>query len=156
LTALFDTNVLVYRYDPRSPDKQRIAEDLLRWAVEGQQAYVAHQALVEMFAATTRPRRDGSPPLLTREEAAREIEELLAQVTVLYPREGIVRLALRGAAVYGFSWFDAHLWAYAEHHEIPELWSEDFEHGRIYGRVRAVNPFRPADTLHEPAARYGP
>ena len=38
-------------------------------------------------------------------------------------------------------WFDAHLWAYAEHHGLPELLSEDFQHDRLYGSVRAVNPF---------------
>ena len=58
----------------------------------------------------------------------------------------IVRLALRGAAAYGLSWFDAHIWAYAEHFGLPELWSEDFQHDRLYGRVRVVNP------LLEPSA----
>ena len=30
MTALVDTNVLVYRFDPRVPAKQRIARELLR------------------------------------------------------------------------------------------------------------------------------
>jgi predicted nucleic acid-binding protein len=41
------------------------------------------------------------------------------------------------------SWFDAHLWAYAERFGLDTLWSEDFENGRLYGRVRASNPFVP-------------
>jgi predicted nucleic acid-binding protein len=49
---------------------------------------------------------------------------------------------LRGAAAYQLSWFDAHLWAYAEHYGLAELFSEDFEHDRLYGTVRMVNPFR--------------
>jgi len=36
---------------------------------------------------------------------------------------------------------DAHLWAFAEHHALDELISEDFEHGRVYGTVRVRNPF---------------
>jgi len=48
---------------------------------------------------------------------------------------------LRGAAAYQLSWFDAHLWAYAEHYGLAELISEDFEHDRLYGSVRARNPF---------------
>jgi predicted nucleic acid-binding protein len=51
------------------------------------------------------------------------------------------RTALRGAAAYRLSWFDAHIWAYAEHYGLDELISEDFEHGRIYGSVRIRNPF---------------
>jgi predicted nucleic acid-binding protein len=50
-------------------------------------------------------------------------------------------MALLGMAAYKISWYDAHLWAYAEHYDIPELLSEDFVHGRIYGTVRIRNPF---------------
>jgi predicted nucleic acid-binding protein len=75
-------------------------------------------------------------------DARREAEEMLAQFEVLYPSETLVRTALRGAAAYQLGWFDAHLWAYAEHFGLEELWSEDFQHDRLYGTVRAVNPFR--------------
>ena len=64
----------------------------------------------------------------------------LIQFPVLYPNAEVVRLALRGAAAYGLSWFDAHLWAYAEHFGLAEQWSEDFQHDRLYGTVRVVNP----------------
>jgi len=57
------------------------------------------------------------------------------------PNEAIVRTAWRGAAAYQLNWFDAHLWAYAEHYGLSELISEDFEDGRLYGAVRATNPF---------------
>jgi hypothetical protein len=46
-----------------------------------------------------------------------------------------------GHAAYGLSWFDAHLWAYAECNGIRELISEDFRHGRPYGAVQVRNPF---------------
>jgi predicted nucleic acid-binding protein len=59
-----------------------------------------------------------------------------------FPDEALFRLALRGAATYELEWFDAHLWAYAEYYGLDELLSEDFQHDRLYGRVRAVNPFR--------------
>ena len=52
-----------------------------------------------------------------------------------------MRTALRGAAAYQLSWFDAHLWAYAEHYGLAELYSEDFTHRRLYGTVRAIDPF---------------
>jgi predicted nucleic acid-binding protein len=60
---------------------------------------------------------------------------------VLYPNENLVRTALRGAAAYELAWFDAHLWAYAEHYGLRELYSEDFPHDRLYGTVRVVSPF---------------
>ena len=58
-----------------------------------------------------------------------------------YLDEDVVRTAIRGAATYGLSWFDAHLWAYAERYGLETIWSEDFEHQRRYGRVRVINPF---------------
>jgi predicted nucleic acid-binding protein len=53
----------------------------------------------------------------------------------------VVRTALRGMATYQLSWYDAHLWAYAEHYGVSEILSEDFEDGRLYGTVRVKNPF---------------
>jgi predicted nucleic acid-binding protein len=140
VAALVDTNVLVYRFDPRDRRKQGVATDVLRAGIADASLRLPHQAVVEFVAAVTRPLGD-EPPLLPAAEARREAEELLAQFDVLYPDEPLVRLALRGAAAYGLSWFDAHLWAYAEHHGLPELLSEDFQHGRLHGTVRIVNPF---------------
>ena len=137
--TLIDTNILVYRYDSRFPDKRSIASDVLREGIAEGTARIPHQAIVEFVAATTR----GSPEdrLLDAADARREAEELMMQFPILYPDEAVLRMALRGAAAYRLSWFDAHLWAYAEVHGIEELLSEDFQHGRMYGTVTVRNPF---------------
>jgi len=140
VAALVDTNILVYRVDPRFPDKQRVATALLRAGIQSGELRLPHQAVLEFVAAVTRPLGAG-PPLLDLAEATEEAEELLIQFDVLYPNEDIVRLALLGAAAYQLSWFDAHLWAYAEHYGLAELLSEDFQPDRTYGTVRVVNPF---------------
>jgi predicted nucleic acid-binding protein len=140
VAALVDTNILVYRYDPRFPAKQEIATELLRRGLAEGSLRIPHQALLEFVAAVSRPLRGGRA-LLPLEEARREAEEMLAVFDVLYPNDAIVRLALRGSAAYGLSWFDAHLWAYAEHYGIAEIVSEDFQANRLYGTVKIVNPF---------------
>jgi predicted nucleic acid-binding protein len=140
VAALVDTNVLVYRFDPRFPDRQRIATEILRRGIAEDSVRVPHQAIVEFVAVVTRP-IDGAEALLSTHDAVREAEEMLGQFVVLYPDEAVLRTALRGAVAYQLSWFDAHLWAYAEHYGLRELWSEDFQHDRLYGSVRAVNPF---------------
>ena len=142
MANLVDTNVLVYCFDPRDPTKQRIATRVLNrrhWDIE---LVLPHQSLIEFVAAVTRPRPDlDGEPLMPAAEAHRVIEDLMLQFRVLYPDEDVLRTALRGTAMYQLSWFDAHLWAYAEVNGLPELLSEDFEHGRHYGSVRAVDPF---------------
>ena len=96
--TLIDTNVLVYRYDPRFPDKRSGSRS----------AYCA---------TASRPGARASW------------------------RIGRCRRVEFGAAAYGLSWFDAHPWAFAEVRGIPELLSEDFRHGRLYGTVTVRNPF---------------
>lgn len=140
MAALVDTNVLVYRFDARFPKKQRRATELLRQGIADDSLRVPHQAIVEFVAATTRAIK-GSAPILSPDDARREAEELLDQFTILYPSEPLVRTALRGMAAYRLSWFDAHIWAYAEHYGLDELLSEDFQHDRMYGGVHALNPF---------------
>ena len=140
MAALVDTNVLVYRFDPRSPEKQRAATNVLREGIRSGELRLAHQALVEFVAAVARPIAGGAP-LLDQADAAQEVEELLVQFDVLYPTEEVIRLALRGAATYRLSWFDAHMWAYAEANGLDQLLSEDFQDDRTYGTVRVVNPF---------------
>ena len=139
MAALIDTNILVYRFDGRFPGKQKIATELLRRGIIEDSVRVPHQAIVEFVAAVTRPIRGHA--ILKLADALREAEELLKQFGVLYPNEAILREAVRGCAAYQLSWFDAHLWSYAEHYGLPEILTEDLQHDRLYGTVRAVNPF---------------
>ena len=154
MADLVDTNILVYRYDSRFPRKQALATDLLRRGIVDSSIVLPHQALIEFVAVVTRPiGRD--PPLLSLDQAHREVEEFLAQFPVIYPTESTVRTALRGAALYKLSWFDAHLWAYADERGLNTLWSEDFEDGRLYGRVRVQNPFRDDSVPEATPPPYG-
>jgi predicted nucleic acid-binding protein len=149
VAALVDTNVLVYRFDARFPQKQEQATELLRRGIADRSIVLPYQALIEFVAAVTRPIA-GNTSLLSVDEAHREVEDLLAQFPVVYPTENTLRTALRGAALYKLSWFDALLWAYADERGLDPLWSEDFQDGRLYGRVKVENPFRLA--VHETVA----
>jgi predicted nucleic acid-binding protein len=145
VAALVDTNVLVYRFDSRFPRKQAMADSLLRDGIAQDSLRVAHQAVVEFVAAVTRPQREG-PPILEIADARREAEDLLRQFQVIHPDDRVVRSALQGMAAYQLSLWDAHMWAYAEVHELGVLYSEDFEHERWYGGVLVLDPFRAEST----------
>ena len=97
MAALVDTNILVYRFDSRFPEKQRIATELLARGISEDTVRVPHQAILEFVAAVTRPTASG-PPLLPPADARREAEEMLAQFEVLYPSESLVRMAGGDAA----------------------------------------------------------
>lgn len=155
MASLADTNLLVYSFDARNPVKQRRADEVLRSGLEDDNVVLAHQCIVEFIAAMTRPRAElGGAPLMLLDDARVKAERLASQYKVLYPNREVLLTALRGTAMYGLSWFDAHLWAYAEVYGIDEILSEDFSHGRHYGRVRVVNPFLSADAVHELPPMY--
>lgn len=147
MASLIDTNILVYRFDPRDPIKQEIASDVLRSGLAEDSLVLPHQAVVEFVAAVTRPRPDlDDAPLLLEPEALNEAESLMRQFPVVYPNRDVLTTALRGVAAYKLSWFEAHLWAFAEVFGMPQIMSEDFEHGRYYGSVRVNDPFLSASS----------
>jgi predicted nucleic acid-binding protein len=113
--VLVDTSILVYRFDGRDPVKQHRVREVLRNGLLDDSLVLAHQCIVELVAAVSRPREElGRAPLLPFAEARLEAEELVTQYPVLYPTREVLLTALRGTATYGLSWFDAHLWACAE------------------------------------------
>ncbi|HEX4952505.1 MAG TPA: PIN domain-containing protein [Thermoanaerobaculia bacterium] len=151
MAALVDTNILVYRCDARFPQKRDLARTLLSHGLENHLVCLPHQALVEFVSVTTRPRPDlpQGRSLLPRAEALQQVEEMLDTFIVLYPTEDVVRAAVRAAELYQLNWFDAHLLAYAEVYGLADIYSEDFQHQRYFGQIRAVNPFLPLDYVNE-------
>jgi predicted nucleic acid-binding protein len=144
------------RFDPRDTVKQGIATKVLHDGLIAGDLVLPHQAIVEFIAAVKRPRTEfGGRPLVPLERATLEAESYMAQFPIVYPTPEVLRAALHGLSAYRLSWFDAHLWAHAEVHGIPEILSEDFEHGRHYGRVRVADPFlMAADRVNELPALY--
>jgi predicted nucleic acid-binding protein len=105
VAALVDTNVLVYRFDGRFAEKQKIATGILRRGIVEDSVCLPHQAILEFVAAVTRPIRGHI--ILKQADALREAEELMKQFSVLYPNEAILRYAVRGCAAYQLNWFDS-------------------------------------------------
>jgi predicted nucleic acid-binding protein len=68
--SLIDTNVLVYRFDARFPEKQAIATRLLREGLSTDSVRIPHQAVLEFMAVVTRV-RIGAEPLLGQAQGAR-------------------------------------------------------------------------------------
>jgi len=139
VAALVDTNVLVYRFDDRFPEKRKTATEILRRGILEDSLRVPYQAILEFVAAVTRTVRGHT--ILSRSDALRVAEEFLSEFSVLYPNEAILRNAMRGCAAYQLSWFDAQIWSCAEHYGLDEILTEDLQHDRLYGTVRVVNPF---------------
>ena len=95
------------------------------------------QTLAEFYNVAAFKIRDPLPPV--------EIDqwiEVLAERPFTPVDSRLVRAGIDIARRYGIRYFDAALLAAAERLEATIFYTEDLNHGQLYGSVRAVNPFR--------------
>jgi predicted nucleic acid-binding protein len=135
--TFFDTNVLVYLFDTDSPNKQVRAQDALSERLEGGTVVVSTQVLQEFFVTVTRK--------LARPLSANDAEAALRRLMQL-PVVAVDSDQILAAAVScrrdRISFWDALILTAAAVAGCEEVLSEDLQHGRSFGRVRVVNPFR--------------
>ncbi|MBI4674592.1 MAG: PIN domain-containing protein [Chloroflexi bacterium] len=143
--VLIDTNVLVYAYDRGEHVKQEQAIRVLEYLHEKQIGRVSVQSLSEFFSATTK----GKTPILTREQAAQQVEDFVKIWRVLDLTPQVVIEALRGVREHQFAYWDAQIWAVARLNQVPTIFSEDFNVGAELEGVCFVNPFADDFVLSE-------
>ena len=135
--VLIDTNILLYAYDRAEPVKQpkalAVLDRLVTWGI----GVLTPQILAEFFVNATRK----LDPPLTMEDAYERIQNYLLAWEVIDVTGPIVLEAARGVRAYKMSYWDAQIWASARLHQIPVIFSEDFNVGAVVEGVRFVNPF---------------
>jgi len=130
-----DTNVLLYNVDDRDPAKQRAAHLWLDTLWEWGNVRVSWQVLNEFYFNATK--KIGAP-----QAVARRLMETYVQWK---PLDFSLPLLQRGWYWQDHAdirYWDALILAAAERSNCRWLLSEDFQDGRKYGSVQAVNPFR--------------
>ena len=135
--VLVDTNILLYAYDRGDPEKQSQAAAVLDRLVMLRLGVLTPQVLAEFFVNAT---RKIEPPLTTK-QAYDRIENYLLSWEVLDLTGPIVLEAVRGVRMYKMSYWDAQIWALARLHQIPIIFTEDFNIGAVIEGVRFINPF---------------
>jgi len=130
-----DSNILVYGYDLTDPQKQKIAQGLIRRAVIGDIA-ASTQVLAEFAATLLHKMKPSAKPL--------ELAELLNTLgpVPLIPIDGdVVVRAVKAHAQYGLHFYDSMIVATAERGGCRKIWSEDLNSSQEYFGVRVENPF---------------
>jgi len=130
-----DTNVLLYEIDHRNPTKQVAARRWLEALWQQGNARVSWQVLNEFYANATG--KIGAP--------AAVIRSLIETYVQWKPRAFSLPLLQRAwhwMETAGISYWDALILAAAERAGCRSLLSEDFQHGRKYGSVQVIDPFR--------------
>ena len=135
--TFFDTNVLVYLFDTDSPDKQVRAQDALSERLEGGTVVVSTQVLQEFFVTVTR--KLARP--LSANDAEAALRRLMRLSVVAVDSDQVLAAAVSSRRDR-ISFWDALILTAAAIAGCEQVLSEDLQHGRSFGRVRVVNPFR--------------
>ena len=130
-----DTNVLVYAYDSRFPEKQRVAQQLILNALAGE-ATTSAQVLGE-FATTLLHKFSAGPS----PAQLLDILDVLAPIKITHIGAETIRRAVEAHQKYNLHFYDGMIVAAAESAGCGRILSEDFNSGQKYFDLIAVNPF---------------
>ena len=135
----FDTNILVYTLDVRSPEHHARAEQAVSAALLRGEALFPLQVLAEFQHVAVR--KLGMSPA----DALRAVETWSTAAMVEPYGIADLRAAAAAQAEHGLPLWDALIWAVCDRAGVEVLASEDFQNGRRLGRVTFLSPFDPAN-----------
>ena len=134
--SFVDTNILIYAAAGRVDQPEKYAKS---WALLEEAKFgLSGHVLAEFYVNVLRKPKVPLQPM----EAARWIDRL-STLPVVGIDADVVREAIRHSHRFKIGYWDAALIAAAERLDAPILYTEDLNHGQLYGSVRAVNPFLP-------------
>ena len=143
MAIFLDSNVLVYPYDRREPERGKRALEILHTLATSSGGTVSSQVLGEFFWAITRR----LPDPVSATKGVDSVERHARTWRVLDVTLPVVREALRGVRQHSFPYWDSLIWATARLAQIPLVLSEDFSDGSETEGVLFRNPFRKGFTL---------
>jgi predicted nucleic acid-binding protein len=130
-----DANVLVYAHDRTEGRKHERAQEIVKECWAGPKPpKISIQVLQETHVTLTKKGLDAA--------ISADIVRNYLVWDVIENREPLFRSALAFQVELRLSFWDAAILAAAVTGGAEELWSEDFQHGRLYHGVRVVNPFK--------------
>jgi predicted nucleic acid-binding protein len=132
--SFLDTNILVYSDDPRDPEKQAKALDLIKGHLRQRTGVVSLQVLQEYFVSAT-------GKLKLDSALAKGRVEFFARFHVAEPTVGDILAAIDLHRLYSISLWDTLVLRCAKQSGCSVLLTEDMQNGQVFDGVRIVNPF---------------
>lgn len=138
--VFLDTNILIYRRDPRIPAKQGIAYAWIAALGKLYRGRLSWQVLHEFYSVAVQKL---SSLGFDRELARRDVR-LLARWQPAETDLALLESAWSLTERYDFSWWDALIVAAALRQECTLLLSEDLQHNLVVDdRLTIIDPFAP-------------
>jgi len=134
--SFFDTNVLLYLFDNREPDKKAAAQELIQKEVEADRASLSTQVLQEFYVNATR--KLAFP--LSPEEAGARVRDF-SRLSLVQVDAPLILAAISRSQRMSFSLWDAMIVEAALKAGADRLLTEDLQHGQVIEGMRVENPF---------------
>ncbi|HEX4486535.1 MAG TPA: PIN domain-containing protein [Terriglobales bacterium] len=136
-----DTNIFVSSFDAHmsgsAPTKAKISVELIDSTLQTKQGVVSYQVVQEFFNVATR--RFSVP--LTPAESEQYLASVFRPLLGIHSSAALYFEALQLSAKHRLPWYDSLIVAAAIEANCSILYSEDFQDGREFGKLRVVNPF---------------
>jgi predicted nucleic acid-binding protein len=132
-----DTNIFVYSFDSRYPDKQSRAGELIKTALEDGSGCISYQVVQEFLNVATR--KFALP--LTPAHASAYLATILEPLCEVFSSINLYREALEIMERWQHSFYDSLIIASAIASDCRTLYTEDLQHGQKIRNLRIVNPF---------------
>ena len=137
-SVFFDTNVLVYMFDPKEAFKRKRARSFFRFSLIKWHTLISIQVLGELFVIL-RSKIEPKPPISKVEKILKFLHD---NMQVVEPKQEDVWKAIGIVKRYDFKYWDSLLLAVALRYNCRFFFTEDLSHGQKIEEMRIVNPFR--------------
>lgn len=132
-----DTNVFIYSFDDRHPEKKVRALSLIADALQTGKGMTSWQVIQEFLNVSTRKFLIPLKP----EDAKIYLQKILHPLCQIFPDLDLYSWALDIFEKTGYSFYDSLIVAGAQRGGCDILYSEDLHSGQQVNGVKIVNPF---------------
>ena len=135
-STFVDTNIFIYALDELEKAKSEVALDLIMQLHTNHNLTVSNQVVREFFNVFCKPGRG-----LSEHDYTLFAEQVLEPNCKTIENYGFLSSALVLREAHGVSYYDSLILQAAMDAGCTTLYSEDFQHGRMYDTVKVINPF---------------
>jgi len=132
-----DTNVILYAFDQASPQKARVAQQLIKEGSDGKQTVISYQVVQEFINVALK----GFRIALVRADLELFVHTALFPMAVVSPSQPLVLEALRLQSAHRLAWYDSLIVAAALESGCEVLYTEEMQHGQHFADLAVQNPF---------------
>lgn len=135
--TFLDTNIFVYSFDSTHKNKQKIAQRLIKNALENHTGIISTQIIQEFFNVAAK--KFESPP--TYATCKEYLEKIFVPLCEIFPSIILLAeaLSIREETKYGF--YDSLIISAAIQGNCNILYTEDMQDGQNMRGVKILNPF---------------